>query len=180
MWPNNWTDTITSHFSHQRTWQNWPDRPLFNDSTTILCIPRSPLFGSIQRAISPNALYQWLQNQLPVIIVSDASVQKDEQSGFMWIITNENTKLWQGQGLAPGPAEDMHSGHAEAFGILAALTFFCSYIACYDPLPDMTAIQCFCDNLGVITNIIDIQTSTILWPNDTMADDCDLLLAIRE
>jgi len=105
-----------------------------------------PHFGSIQRAISPNALNQWLQNQLPVIIVSDASVQKDEQSGFMWIITNENTKLWQGQGLAPGPAEDMHSGHAEAFGILAALTFFCSYIACYDPLPDTTAIQCFCDH----------------------------------
>jgi len=33
-------------------------------------------------------------------------------------------------GLAPGPAEDMYSGQAEALGMLAALTFL-QYITCY-------------------------------------------------
>jgi len=45
-------------------------------------------------------------------------------------------------------------------------------------LPDVQPIQCFCDNLGVITNINRNQESLIPRPNDATTDDCDLFLAI--
>jgi len=42
--------------------------------------------------------------------------------------------LWHGQGLAPGPVEDMHTGHAEAFELFAALLFLCViYLAMTSP-----------------------------------------------
>jgi len=83
------------------------------------------------------------------MIVSNASVHNDGQSGFAWVIAEELNPLWQGLGLAPGPVEDMYSGRAEAFGLLAALSFFQYYLSCYPPLPDNIIIPCYCDNLGV-------------------------------
>ncbi len=74
--------------------------------------------------------------------------------------------------------EDTHSGRAEAFGILAALTFLRYYLSCYAPVPDTAIVQCFCDNMGVITNIESSQTTTIVRPNDTTANDRDLIMAI--
>ncbi len=65
-------------------------------------------------------------------LVSDASVQKTKQSGFAWVITNKHTTLWRGVGLAPGHAEDMYSGRAEAFGLLAGLLFVQSYLSYYN------------------------------------------------
>jgi len=58
-------------------------------------------------------------NQGLILLVSDASVQKTKQSGFAWVITNKTITLWKGVGLAPGNAEDMYSGRAEAFGLMA-------------------------------------------------------------
>jgi len=111
--------------------------------------------------------------------VSDTLVQKSGHSGFAWIIVHEMTQLWRGQGLAPGPAEDIHSGCAEAFGILAALTFLSYYLSCYDPLPYETPLTCFCDNIGVITNILSFCVSETSHPNNSTNDDCDLILAIN-
>jgi len=114
------------------------------------------------------------------MVVSDASVLKSGHSGFAWTVAHEALQLWQGQGLAPGPAEDMHSGRAEAFGILAAVTFIHYYLSCYDPVPATTIITCYCDNLGVITNINSYRNDAITHPNDTTNDDRDLILAISE
>jgi len=69
---------------------------------------------------------------MPVILVSDASVQKSGHSSFAWVIAQEVTPVWRGMGLALGPAQDMYSGRAEAFGLLAALTFVNYYLSCYD------------------------------------------------
>jgi len=44
------------------------------------------------------------------MIVSDASVQNNGQSGFAWVIAKETTPLWHGLGLAPGPETNMYSG----------------------------------------------------------------------
>jgi len=74
----------------------------------------------------------------------------------------------------------MHSGRAEAFGILAALTFIQYYLSCYNPLPEATTIKCFCDNLGVITNITTSQASEISHPNNATNDNCDLIMAIND
>jgi len=59
-----------------------------------------------------------------ILLVSNASVQKTKQSGFAWILTQGETRLWAGIGLALSAAEDMYSGRAEAFGLLAGLIFF--------------------------------------------------------
>jgi len=114
------------------------------------------------------------------MIISDASVQKNKQSGFAWIIARQHTILWRGAGLAPGPAEDIYSGRAEAFGILAAITFLSYYVQCYaDPHPSAT-VNCFCDNAGVINNVNDLLSATITRPNDSTNDDRDVYLAISD
>jgi len=114
------------------------------------------------------------------MLVSDASVQKSGHSGFAWIIAHDAQQLWRGQGLAPGPAEDMHSGRAEAFGILAALMFLQYYLSCYNPVPKETMVNCFCDNMGVITNINTIRNDEIIRPNDATNDNRDLIVAIHD
>jgi len=43
-------------------------------------------------------------------LVSDASVQKNHNSGFAWTNAHHKTILWQGVGLALGNASDMYSG----------------------------------------------------------------------
>jgi len=136
------------------------------------------LFGSIHKAGSRNALIAILRQSQPVMIISDASVQKNKQSGFAWIIARQHTILWRGAGLAPGPAEDIYSGRAEAFGILAAITFLSYYVQCYaDPHPSAT-VNCFCDNAGVITNLSALHSMTHLRPNDATNDDRDIYLEI--
>jgi len=105
-------------------------------------------------------------------------VQKDGQSGFAWVIAQDNQPLWRGLGLAPGPIEDMYSGRAEAFGILAALIFLQYYLSCYPVLTQPIQLNCFCDNLGVITNLTEMQQDMPIRPNDTTADDRDIYLAI--
>ncbi len=109
--------------------------------------------------------------------MSDASVQKNGHSGFALILADDNDPLWRGQGLAPRPEEDIHSGRAEAMGLLAALIFLNYYILCYEPLQP-TKVQCYCDNAGVITNINSTQEPQIQRPNDTTANDRDLYVAI--
>jgi len=81
-------------------------------------------------------------------------------------------------GLAPGPAEDMYLGRAEAFGVLAAILFLQYYISCYHLDIRPSTVQCFCDNLGVITNLVEMQQETIIRPNDMTADDRGVYLAI--
>jgi len=115
------------------------------------------------------------------MLVSDASVQKSKHSGFAWVISQDDLVLWKGVGLAPGMADDIYSGRAEAFGLLAGLTFLKHYIASYGTTSFMEApLQCFCDNLGVITNVTALLTPTILRPNEMTRDDCNLYMAISE
>jgi len=139
-----------------------------------------PLFGSLQKYKSPNKLYQQLKQQKSIMMVSDASVQKSGHSGFAWIVAHDETQLWRGQGLAPGPVEDMHSGRAEAFSILAALTFIQHYLSCYPPVPATTTLTCYCDNLGVITNVNSFWDDGISRPNETTNNNRDLIIAISE
>jgi len=75
----------------------------------------------------------------------------------------------------------MHSGRAEAFGVLAALIFLRHYIESYGPhLFSASTIQCYCNNSGVITTTNDLYATMITRPNDTTNDDHDVYLAINE
>jgi len=136
------------------------------------------LYGSLCKAFSTTTLYATLSAHHPVMIVSDASVQPDGQSGFAWVIANKATLLWQGTGLAPGPQEDMYSGCAEAFGIFAAILFLQYYLSYFPTLSQVNPITCYCDNLGAITTLTNMQTQTIVRPNDTTNDDWDIYIAI--
>jgi len=74
---------------------------------------------------------------------------------------HETTALWKGVGLAPGNVEDIYSGQAEAFGLLAGFLFLQHYIKSYNPLQFTNSpLTCFCDNAGVITNVTKLMNST--------------------
>jgi len=112
------------------------------------------------------------------MIVSDASIQKNNNSGFAWVLAHNNQTIWCGAGLAPGLAEDIYSGCAEAYGLLAAITFVTYYVSCYNnPIP-LTCLTCYCDNIGVINNLVAMKSSDPIRPNDAMNDDWDIYLEI--
>jgi len=138
------------------------------------------LFGSIRKAAATNTLFQLLNQSIPVMIVSNASVQKNGNGGFAWIIAQNTKLLWQGTGLVLGPEEDSYSGRAEAYGLLAAITFCTFYVGCYEVPPHTTTIPCYCGNAGVITNLTTMKRNLRTRPNDTTNDDRDLYMAITD
>jgi len=85
------------------------------------------LFGPICKLWLTNHLLYANQNQDTATIVSDASVKNSKQSGFAWVISHQNQVVWHGVGLATGHADDMYSGRAKVFRLLAALTFLQYY-----------------------------------------------------
>jgi len=80
------------------------------------------LFGPLQKICLTNQLLYANQAMDTVSIVRNASVQKDKQSSFVWVISLHDQILWHRVGLAPGHTDDMYSGCAEAFEILAAFS----------------------------------------------------------
>ncbi len=112
------------------------------------------------------------------MIVSDASIQKNGQSRFAWLIANDHVILWCGHGLAPGPQDDTYSGRAEAYGILAVLIFLHFYLTCYEHYVPPQMIPCYCDNSGVITNLTSMKECITVQPNYTTNDNYDLYAAI--
>ncbi len=123
---------------------------------------QTPIFGSLRKALKTNMLHKLLLAKASLILVSDASVQKLGHSGFAWVLAHNTTPIWQGMGLAPGPIEDMHLGCAEAFGLLAAFIFLEYYFTCFAHPTSNVTIKCFCDNLGVITTLINMRETTIV------------------
>jgi len=160
--------------------QNQPAYPsLVAQFRAQLDVWQRHMFGPIRKYQPTQRLHELCNNHTSLMLVSDASVQKNKQSGFAWVITHGDTKLWTGVGLAPGDAEDMYSGRAEAFGVLAGLLFFHYYTLCYQQnVYQGTSLQCYCDNLGIITNVTDLRQCYAPRPNDTTADDHDVYAAI--
>jgi len=101
-----------------------------------------PLFGSLWKVCQPTSCTITSKSSL---FVTNALIQKNGHSGFAWLIAHEANPLRWGQGLTPGPANDMHAGWAEAFGLLVALIFLQYYLSCYGKSSQMT-IQCFYSN----------------------------------
>jgi len=147
---------------------------------TTLASWQKPVFGPIHRLHTTRSILQVNQQRGSISLISNASVQKTKQSGFAWILAHAARPLWKGVGLAPGHADDIYSGRAEAFGILAGLTFLHHYLESYGRAHfQPTPIICYCDNLGVITNVNELlMPPSIPRPNDTTNDDRDLYLAI--
>jgi len=89
-------------------------------------------------------LLHLVMTQQLIILISNASVQKYGNSGLAWVIDHDATPIWSGMGMVPGPAgEDMYSGQAEAFRILAATIFLQYYRACYNPMIPDTLVLTF-------------------------------------
>jgi len=77
---------------------------------SVLPLWKHVLYRSLHKAHSTNTLYQKLTTMMLIMIVSNASVQNDGQSGFAWVIAHDAAPLWRGMGLTPGPEVDMYSG----------------------------------------------------------------------
>jgi len=119
---------------------------------TMLQPWQQPLFGPIHKHQPTKAILQTSLNHRVITLVSDASVLNSKQNGFAWVITHKTMKLWKVVGVAPGPAEDIYSGRAEAFGLIMGLTFLQHYVKSYGPTNfHNTPLCCYCNNLGVIT-----------------------------
>jgi len=160
----------------------WPPSQ-FLSLTQQFCAQLSPwqcpLFGPISKIQPTPKLLRLCQTHTPVLLVSNASVQKNHHSDFAWIIATNEKTLWRGVGLALDQAKDMFWGQAEAIWLLAALLFLQHYIFSYGPQHfEAASIQCFCDNLGIIMMINEMITTMILRPNDMTNDDCDIYLVI--
>jgi len=136
------------------------------------------LFGTLCKACSTSNLLHLLQPKTPVMIVSNASIQKSSQSGFAWLIAHNHPLAWWGTGLAPGPKADTYSGCAKAYSLLAAITFLAFYVRCNDTLVPPQTIKCYCDNSGIIAILTSMQHSTILQPNNTTNDGHNLYATI--
>jgi len=73
----------------------------------------------------------------------------------------------------------MYLGRAEAFGLLAALTFLQHFVESYGPIRFASStIKCYCNNLGIITTLNEMLNSTIKCLNETTKDDQDVYLEI--
>jgi len=110
----------------------WSYKSLITQFRTTLAPWQRPLFGPIKQMQPTYSLREVSRTNLPILLVSNASVQKNKQSSFAWILSHDTTTLWKGVGLAPGTTEDIYSGRAEAFGLLAGLLFIQHYIESYD------------------------------------------------
>ncbi len=73
----------------------------------------------------------------------------------------------------------MFSGHAKAFSLFARLTFLQYYIHSYGKHQfSDSSLQCFCNNLGLITTITEMMTQMITCPNNATNNDQDIIMAI--
>jgi len=75
--------------------------------------------------------------------------------------------------------DDLYSGQAEAFGLLTSLIFLRHYLASYGQEQFTTSkLDCFCNNIDVITNVDILLAPAKPKPNDTTSDDRDIYIAI--
>jgi len=103
-----------------------------------------------------------------------------KQSGFAWVIAQEDRPLWKGVSLAPGMEDNLYSGQAEAFGLLAALLFLAHYIDSFGPHQFQDSpINCSCDSIGIITRTTEKLETKIVQPNEMMADDSNVYAALE-
>jgi len=151
-------DTILNDPQTMATPSFWPHYEMQTDSTATRPKPGPSTADLSKRCIGP----------------------ENKQSSFAWIITCHETALWKGVGLTPGHADNIYSGRAEAFGLLAALLFLQYYITSYGPehFTD-SPLKCYCDNAGIITNVTDLLSHKLNQPNDTTQDDRDVYMAIK-
>jgi len=134
-----------------------------------------PLWHRICPKATIDALLKIIQQQQPLIISSDASIDAAKHSCCTWS-TYGVTTLWQGEGIILGNCDDTYSGRSEAFGILMALLFLLHYMQQFPLTLSMTqaSLIVYCDNGGTIMKAMDQSKLTEIFPNQTILDDYDV------
>jgi len=87
-----------------------------------------------------------------LVVISNASLNLQRQSTFLWVISTTLQVLWTGAGTVPGLQWDTYSGCAEGLGLLAAFSFLEQYLH-HLPAPTPSSsqqIKGYCNNLGLI------------------------------
>jgi len=111
-----------------------PVIPLATRLTTPMTAWADPLWHSIHPHAHTDTLRSALLANIQMLLVSDAAVHPNGTGTCTWVIW-AGTKVWSGEGYAPGHSQDMYSGLAEAYGIYTVLSFFLQYTQYYPLLP---------------------------------------------
>jgi len=131
----------------------------------------------------PEHLVQYItQDQGQVIVVTNASLNAQNFSAFSWTIATTTQNLWTGDGTAPGTRRDAHSGRAEGYGLLSALTFLEKFLTATNYTNDNNnrTINGYCDNLGLIQQVTAMQNQSIPQPSQAISNDYDLVNEIYQ
>jgi len=107
-----------------------PALPLATCLITPMHAWANPLWHSIHPHAHTDTLHSTLLANIQILLVSNAAVHPNGMGTCAWVIW-ARTKVWSGEGYAPGHLQDMYSGLAEAYGIYTVLSFFLQYTHYY-------------------------------------------------
>ncbi len=120
------------------------------------------------------------QESNTLIIVSNASMDHTLNSAFAWTIAMPHKTLWTGIGTVPCKKQDIYSGRAEGFGLLAAVHFLLAYIKSSNflTLRPNIKLKIHCDNMGIIQLLNNTPNDIMTQPSATIMDNYDLIREI--
>ena len=124
-------------------------------------------------------LKQILQTTSEIWIVLDSGA-KEEYGYFGYVIATSTKIIWKGNGQACGNPQQMESQRAECIGCLAGLTFLVRYIEYHEITPKTELLLYFCDNKTVVNRVQWNQGKTINNPNEYLAPNYDVQMAIND
>jgi len=139
------------------------------------------LWGNIIPHSHLHTLHNRIATGHQITIASDASMNAANNSCFAWIIMTTQNE-WTGTSPIPGPAEDNHTGWAEAYdGVLTALQFLCHYPNHYPTnYSQAKPIKVYCDNQGILQCTQQLLPPNTQYSRDSIQDDYYLYAMIAQ
>jgi len=146
-----------------------PAQTLYQRIMTLPTTWDQPLWDKVRRHEPIHTLRGALQEGKQILIVSDATINHQDQGACAWAIWSHQL-LWSGKGRVLADATDMYSGLAEVYGVYQSMQFLNRYINQYLIIYHNNArVTVYCDNQGVIDRING--TCNENQPRDMIRDD---------
>jgi len=138
-----------------------------------------PLWHDIQPHEHIDTLWSQILSKTWTILVSNAAVHPNGQGTFVWTIW-ANSKLWSGEGYAPGPPSNMYLGIAKAYGVYTALQFLKHYCQHFPELHQKPhTMNAYCNNQGIIFYCSNWE-SICPYPRDAISDNYPIYIEISQ
>ncbi len=132
-----------------------PEHTLYQRITMQPTTWDQPLWDQTRRHEPIATLCSALQEGKQIIIVSDATIDHQDNGACTWAIWS-NQLLWSGKGQVPADQTDMYSGLVEVYGVYHSIQFLNRYITQYPIIYHHNArATVYCDNQGIINHITE-------------------------